>query len=118
MDENRRKRIRVETHRVVDFTSLSGEVTPLETRNVSLKGLLAAPSKQIQTGDKGTITISLGTDVSIETECTVIRSDAQGLAIQFLGMEPQSFMHLRNLVRYNAEDADEIDFELASQRFT
>jgi len=32
-------------------------------------------------------------------------------------MDEQSFLHLRNLVRYNAPDADQIDAELKHPAF-
>jgi len=112
MDAERRKRIRVATHRVVDFIAKCGDSTEIETENISLKGLLAAPNNKIRNSDTGIIRIALGLDVVIELECHVIRSDAKGIAIQFLSMDPQSFVHLRQLVRYNAEDADIVDMEL------
>lgn len=118
MDTNRRSRSRVEIHRNVVFVPITGEEILLETRNVSLKGMLAAPNPCIKTNEAGLVRITLAEDVLIETDCVIVRSDEGGIAVRFLAMEPESFLHLRNLVRYNAEDADLIDQELSAPLFT
>jgi hypothetical protein len=112
LEDERRKRSRVETHRHAEFICTNGDIIPLTTENISLKGLLALPENQIVTGGNGIVRMILTPELSIEAECHVIRSDAKGIAIEFKLMSPESFLHLRNLVRYNAPDADTIDFEL------
>lgn len=115
MTENRRRRSRVRTHFEATFSGVSGRTVELVTENVSLKGLLAEPTPHIGTGELGKVVITLASDARIETECRVIRSDGLGVAIEFLPMDAESFLHLRNLVRYNAPDADLIDEELTQQ---
>ena len=117
MDQNRRRRSRVDTHFQATFTRAGGEPAPLVTQNISLKGLLAKPVNRIVSGDTGLVHITLATDAAITIECRVIRSDASGVAIDFMPMDEQSFFHLRNLVRYNAPDADQIDSELKIPAF-
>jgi len=117
MDANRRRRSRVDTNIAAGFTPDRGEELRILICNISLKGLLAVPEVLVTTGAVGTLRIALSPEALIEIDCKVIRSDSTGVAIDFTGMEPESFMHLRNLVRYNAPDADQIDAELKHPAF-
>ncbi len=117
MDANRRRRSRVDANIPAGFILPGGEDVHLSICNISLKGLLAVPEVLVKPGTTGLIRIKLSPEAIIEVESTVIRSDAAGVAIDFIGMEPESFMHLRNLVRYNAPDADQIDAELKHPAF-
>jgi len=110
--ENNRRRSRVITHVIAHYLQKGATLYPLVTQNISLKGMLAKPQPGIHTGELGVVRIELSADANIEIECQIIRSDAQGVAIDFMPMDEESFFHLRNLVRYNAPDADEIDAEL------
>jgi hypothetical protein len=114
MPNERRRRSRVQSHFEVAFSWPGFESTTLHMENVSLKGMLAAPNEEISTNDRGVLRIVLSESAIIETECRIIRSDTTGVAIEFLPMDPESFLHLRKLVRYNAPDADLIDEELST----
>ncbi len=117
MDANRRRRSRVDTNIPACFIQADGEELRLGISNISLKGLLAEAEATLKPGTVGLVRIELSPDALIKVDGRIIRSDATGLAIDFLGMEPESFMHLRNLVRYNAPDADQIDAELRHPAF-
>jgi len=117
MDANRRRRSRVDTHIPASFITPDGKEARLLVCNISLKGLLAVPEAMVHTGASGVLRIVLSPEAVIEIESKVIRSDATGVAIDFMPMEPESFLHLRNLVRYNAPDADQIDAELKHPAF-
>ncbi|SNR81772.1 PilZ domain-containing protein [Humidesulfovibrio mexicanus] len=117
MDANRRRRSRVDTNISAELVLPSGEGIPLLTHNISLKGLLAMADAHVESGTLGIVRITLSPEAIIEIDCRVIRSDATGVAIDFIGMEPDSFLHLRNLVRFNAPDADQIDAELKHPAF-
>jgi hypothetical protein len=117
MDANRRRRSRVDTHIAASFTTPDGKEVRLLVCNISLKGLLAVPEAQVQTGASGILRITLSPQAVIEIESRIIRSDSTGVAVDFLPMEAESFLHLRNLVRYNAPDADQIDAELKHPAF-
>ncbi|MBU1040200.1 MAG: PilZ domain-containing protein [Proteobacteria bacterium] len=115
--DNHRRRSRVTTHIIANFLRQGSVLHPLVTQNISLKGMLAGPQAEIRTGELGVVRIDLSPEASIEIECQVIRSDAHGVAIDFKPMDEESFFHLRNLVRYNAPDADQIDAELKIPAF-
>jgi hypothetical protein len=117
MDANRRRRSRVDTKIPACFIQATGEELRLGICNISLKGLLAVAVARLKPGTVGLVRIELSPEALIEVESRIIRSDATGLAIDFLGMTPESFLHLRNLVRYNAPDADQIDAELKHPAF-
>lgn len=114
---NNRRRSRVTTHIIAHYLQKGTTVFPLVTQNISLKGMLAKPQPGIHTGELGVVRIDLSSDANIEIECRIIRSDAHGVAIDFMPMDEESFLHLRNLVRYNAPDADQIDAELKIPAF-
>lgn len=117
MDANRRRRSRVDTSIAASFTPKGGLSVRLLLSNISLKGLLAVPEAAIISGAKGRLRMELGAEAVIDIDCRVIRSDETGVAIDFSTMDEQSFLHLRNLVRYNAPDADSIDAELSRPAF-
>jgi len=117
MDANRRRRSRVDTNIAATFTARQGLPVHILICNISLKGLLALPEDNVNTGESGLLRIELAKDAVIEIDSAVIRSDATGVAIDFQPMDEQSFLHLRNLVRYNAPDADQIDAELKHPAF-
>lgn len=117
MDANRRRRSRVDANIPADFILPDGQVVAITICNISLKGLLAEPQPLAQTGATVLVRVELSPEAVIEIESKVIRSDDTGVAVDFTGMEPESFLHLRNLVRYNAPDADQIDAELKHPAF-
>jgi len=117
MDANLRRRSRVTARLAADFTLPDGRVVPLHTRNISLKGLLADPAPGVETGETGLLRLALTSDAVIQIECLVVRCNATGVALDFQPMDEDSFFHLRNLVRFNAPDADQIDAELKLPAF-
>ena len=50
-------------------------------------------------------------DTVIETSGRIVRSEPQGVAIAFSGMDIDSFQRLRNLVLYNAADPARVQAE-------
>lgn len=117
MDANRRRRSRVDTSIPASFILADGRMVSIAICNISLKGLLAEPQPLAQAGATGIVHVELSPEAVIEIESRIIRSDAAGVAVDFISMEPESFLHLRNLVRYNAPDADQIDAELKHPAF-
>ena len=81
-----------------------------KVENLSMKGLFLKA-----TGDLGDgplrLTIHLSgcsSKLSIELVGKVVRKTDEGTAIEFLEMDLDSFIHLRNVVSYNSDDADAI----------
>lgn len=110
MDEKRRRtRVNAGFETRV-FTG--GETYALGMRDVSLKGVRCAHEPGLAVGMDCVVELALSPEARIEIEGVVVRSDADGTAIDFGAMDEDSFSHLRRLVQYNAADPDEIDREL------
>lgn len=78
--------------------------------NLSMKGMFLKA-----TGDVGNdplrITILLSgssSKLAIELRGKVVRKADDGMAIEFMEMDLDSFIHLKNVVSYNSEDADAV----------
>ena len=116
MDKNRRKRSRVETEFEVTLR-VEDRTVPVSTVNISLKGMLLATSERLEPGQECEMHLSLSEGVDIFADSKVVRSDGETTAVDFLEMDELSFHHLREIVRLHADDADEIDHELATPAF-
>ncbi|MGE4298771.1 MAG: PilZ domain-containing protein [Desulfovibrionaceae bacterium] len=97
--------------------AVAGARIPVTTINVSLKGALcqhaqnSAAVPMVAKGAPCVLTITLARDVAIILEGALVRLDASEAAIDFTGMDEESYAHLRNMVRYMAPDPDVIDAE-------
>ena len=110
MDEKRRRtrvNARFETR---IFTG--GETYTLPMEDVSLKGVRCAHEPGLVVGMDCVVELALSEEARIEVEGVVVRSDADGTAVDFGAMDEDSFAHLRRLVQFNASDPDAIDREL------
>lgn len=90
------------------------------TENLSLKGLLCnvAPDvAQLQPGQQVKVFLPLASDVNLCVDGVVVRHHDQQVAVDFEGMDEESYTHLRNIVRFSASDPDAIDKEQASKPF-
>jgi hypothetical protein len=91
------------------------------TVNLSLKGVLlqGVPEQEsaLAPGTGVLVRFNLKPEVVIEIEGEVARRDDDGLAVDFVEMEPDSFQHLHRLVQLNASDPDAVDADLARPAF-
>lgn len=117
MQQDKRKRSRVQAGVEAVLTCGGQEKHPIRIRNVSLKGVLCNPEPELEHLKRCHLHFTLSGDIRFSVEARVIRHDESGLAMDFEGMDEEAFMHLRNIVRYNAPDADAIDRELAVPAF-
>ena len=101
-----------------DVTVRIGQETiAVETENISLNGMLCKADERLHQGDQGEVRIVLSPEILIVSQARIVRSDSEGIAIAFVGIEEDSFFHLKRLVQYNTEDADIIDRELRKAGF-
>ncbi|WP_022663309.1 PilZ domain-containing protein [Paucidesulfovibrio longus] len=116
MSEDKRRRSRVkagfEASLVVD-----GKAVPARTRDLSLKGALVSCDKEYPANTPCVLRLGLGPGLRLSVDGKVARKTPQGLAVEFEGMDDQSFGHLLQIVRLNAEDPDQIEDELAEPAF-
>jgi len=86
-----------------------------EVENLSLQGMLAGISDQIPDGEEVEITIYLtgvSPQIPINLNGEVIRSSEEGLALKFVKMNTDSFIHLRNIMAHNTGDSSKVMDEL------
>lgn len=111
MSEEKRNRTRInagfEAYVIVDDV-----ITPVETRDLSLKGALLRGFDQGRTGESCQLHIPLSPSVRIVAECTIVRIIGDDVAVSFTEMDELSFTTLRRTVQLNADDAEVIDDEL------
>jgi hypothetical protein len=119
--ENRRTRTRVPFHTQVDVQATGMKLRNLETRDLSHKGVFLLGESPLQQGQGCTVSIHLPGDEStapiLHMEGKVARITKEGTAIDFISMDPDTYMHLRNLVLLNAEDPEKAEREFSQPAF-
>jgi hypothetical protein len=116
MGEEKRRRSRV-CAQFDAYVYIDGEKIPVSTQNLSLKGALFCPEPRLSSGRDCTVVFALAKDIKVRLKAVVIRSNEEGVAIDFESMDESAFFHLRNMVRYSSQDADRIDDELQVPAF-
>ena len=101
-------RVPFETKAVINYKNraITGTV-----ENLSLKGMFLKTSEDIEDDQEISIKIFLSgssSQLTIDLDGSVLRSDNDGLAIRFHKIDIDSFIHLKNVVSYNQGNADEI----------
>lgn len=121
MSDNRRKRTRVHLGAVVDVHATGARLLGLKSRDLSHKGVFVLGDLQLQNGQNCMITVHLmtGGDVGpqMNMEGRVVRSTGDGTAIDFVSMDPDTYMHLRNLILHNADDPEQAEREFSQPAF-
>ena len=118
MEKESRKRKRVNFTTLVTLISHDRVLKDLNSRDLSLKGLYVETSERLPVGAKVDIKLELaGTTslVALKMKGVVVRSDGNGLGLDFIEVDLDSFFHLRNIIRYNADDPSEVDNEMAKK---
>jgi tRNA 2-thiocytidine biosynthesis protein TtcA len=117
MSENQRKRTRVQFKTTVNLTAPGIDLRGLDSRDLSLKGIFVETDHKVDVGADVDVTLELsGTSslMTLEMKGRVARQDHDGLGLDFIEVDLDSFHHLRNIVLYNAGDPKEVDTELAT----
>jgi hypothetical protein len=111
MDEERRRRTRVVFTTEVELTCGDRTVKSSQSRNVSMTGIFICTDQRLEPGSRCQITVRLqgaSSDLRLTAEGRVARVADDGLAVEFTSLDLDSYVHLRNLIVYNAEDPDGI----------
>jgi hypothetical protein len=88
-----------------------GGTVSCDVDNLSLRGMLVKCSEPFPLGTSLGIRIQLTgstADVSIRLTGSVVRHQEGGVALEFSGMDLDSFMLLKNVVIYNSGNEDKI----------
>ncbi len=85
------------------------------SKDVSMRGLFVVTHDRLPSGEACRVTIHLdapGGNHHIAVSGHVRRATAEGFAVEFSEIPIEDYEHLRNLVLYNADQADRIEEEL------
>jgi len=95
---------------------LPGRTLAGRTHDISLRGALVSCGEELSLGTTCTCTLILaGGQVRIRAAGVVTRHVADGLAIRFDELlDPESYEHLCQLIRYNAPDPEKAEREIAA----
>ena len=106
LEKRAANRIRFESQITIRTDDQTIEATA-DSRNISLKGIYLTPRKKIALGAHCTLAITLtgeGSQMIVTIPGRVCRHDDQGMAVAFLDMDVDSFVHLKNLVKLHAAE--------------
>ncbi|OPZ14723.1 MAG: PilZ domain protein [candidate division BRC1 bacterium ADurb.BinA364] len=116
---NRRRFSRIGIALRVELDCEDGKRVYESTRDLGLKGVFVATDTPLEIDMECQAELILGQGenaLRLETKARVARRDSQGMGLEFLGVDVESFEHLRNLLRYNSPDADAIEHEFDDSR--
>ena len=116
MDQEKRKRTRVPVHFDVSI-KLGGKFIEVQIVNISVTGILCTSNRLFQQNAACQVIISLRGDIQITVDSKILRVGEEETAISFVAMDEESFVHLRQMVEYNADDADRIEREFRKKAF-
>jgi hypothetical protein len=116
MEGERRKRTRVcFTTQVIVKTDKSEIVAEANSEDISIKGIFVNTETKIPEGTPCDVEILLtgtSTRLALNVKGVVTRQDVSGLGIAFDAMDLDSYIHLKNIVLYNASDPENIEKEM------
>jgi hypothetical protein len=112
LDAERRQRIRVPFQAQIRVRAGTRELkVDGNSRDFSLKGVFIRTDERIAPETPCHVQVLLsGTakGLVLNMEGHVVRQEEHGMAVCFDTMDLDSYMHLKNVVRYNSEDPDAI----------
>ena len=114
MEKERRTRSRVDVHFDV-FLKIDDKQIPVETWNLSMRGMQIAADHRFNQGDSCEVVIVLSPEVKIQLQGQIVRKSGDEAGVYFVSMGEDSFFHLKRLVQYNIDDPDKVDNELTHQ---
>lgn len=114
-ERRRRRRVPV---RLTVTVQWEGEEIPVESRNLSLKGLACSPEPRLQENGCCRVVIRLAPHVQLAIKGRVVRASDAEAAIDFLAMDLNSFSHLKKLVEYHSPVPEDVSRELLTPAFS
>ncbi|MDD2582019.1 MAG: PilZ domain-containing protein [Desulfuromonadaceae bacterium] len=83
--------------------------------NLSMAGMFLVTNEQLEEGETADITIALGCavpEIAVNFTGTVTRVTEEGVGFTFEKMDLDSYMHLKNIIAYNSDDAEKVMEEI------
>ena len=114
----KREFIRVPFHTTVEVRVQDRVIRSQEGINISMGGVRLSTHEAIPPAEVPCqVTISLGgseNPIRIDAKGTTVRSQGGSLAVKFIGLDLDSYQHLRQLIVNNADDPDRAEQEFAA----
>jgi hypothetical protein len=114
LDERRRfSRVRFQVE--VEMSVNSIMYNAKEINNLSIGGCLLPIDANIEPGEKCQITIQLSgtsSELNVHVEGEIVRCSKRMVAVKFTRIDPDSLIHLQNIIRYNSPDPDTVEKEI------
>jgi hypothetical protein len=109
---NRRSKIRVDfqSRIVIEVTKPAIQLDG-DSKNLSLKGIFVETAEDVPVNARCCVQVFLSGTVSpivLNMEGIVTRKEPTGIAIAFDSMDLDSYAELKNIVRYNTENPDDV----------
>jgi len=112
-DDDRREKVRVhfQTQIIVEADAAKIQMNG-SSSDLSLNGIFVNTDHKIPLQSPCRVKILLSglkPPLFLEMEGRIVRTDASGIAITFESMDLDSYTHLKNIVRYNVSDPDDVN---------
>ena len=113
--ENRREFTRVRIHVEVEVSTEDRATISGTVEDLSLNGAYVPCTGRLPVGTECKVELILdGRDIRLSAAAEVSREDERGIAVEFKGIPLDDLEHLRNLIRYNADDPNQVEEEFDS----
>jgi hypothetical protein len=111
-EDNRRKKIRVDfqSRIIIDLVEPAIQLDG-DSKNLSLKGIFVETTENVPLQARCRIQVFLSGTISpiaLNMEGVVTRKEPSGIAIVFNSMDLDSYTELKNIVRYNTNNPDDV----------
>ncbi len=111
-EEERRQKLRVDFKTQITLRIGGSEVhVDGDSRDLSLSGIFINTDEEAQVGTKCDVEVCLtgmAKPLNLKMNGSIIRKETSGIAIAFESMDLDSYTHLKNIVRYNTSNPDDI----------
>lgn len=117
--ESRRRFTRIKFDVPAIITVGNQEFSVQEISNLSIGGALIPCRQNFEDFTKCIFQIPMGTSTNnlcVEVKGEFVWSNDTEAAIKFTDIDPDSLMLLQNIIRYNAQDVNEIDAEITKHQ--
>ncbi|SFM66322.1 PilZ domain-containing protein [Thermodesulforhabdus norvegica] len=109
-DRRRFSRVRFQAEAVVSLRPHNVTTTG-RIRDLSLKGMYVSTEKSFPQGSGVDVTILARTpaaELTLKLDGRVLRSEPEGMALEFSKMDLDTFIHLKNIIALNSGDLDKV----------
>ena len=115
--QERRASTRAHFNTTASLLFENGGYPDCETGNLSVKGVFVAGITGQSVGDVCSVELHLAgssSDLVLRMQGEVVRVEKDGLGIKFSEIDLDSFYHLKNIIYYNSDHADDAGPALAA----